>query len=277
MLACEPYKQPPRKILPGTPSLAYTVHPGRGPHLALVHGFLSSSRQWTHNLGALSLVCRPVTIDLLGHGHSPAPPDEDQYHPSVYVNALDQIRQKLKIQHWFLCGYSLGAGITVRYAIKHSDHVLGHLFTNSSSGFATAKQQQAWREDAVHTAPKILQAGAAAIERIPVHPKHAKQLPQDIYDELLADAERLSPVGIANTLLATIPDASVRRIAHKNRRPALLCVGLKESRFAALKTWALQHMPYLDSVELNTGNAVNMQDSAAFNQAACNFIASHTP
>ena len=42
-----------------------------------------------------------------------------------------------------------------------------------------------------------------------------KQLPQDIYDELLADAERLSPVGIANTLLATIPDASVRRIAHK--------------------------------------------------------------
>jgi len=52
---------------------------------------------------------------------------------------------------------------------------------------------------------------------------------------------------------------------------------LKESRFAALKTWALQHMPYLDSVELNTGHAVNMQDSAAFNQAACNFIASHTP
>ena len=175
MLACEPYKQPPRKILPGTPSLAYTVHPGRGPHLALVHGFLSSSRQWTHNLGALSLVCRPVTIDLLGHGHSPAPPDEDQYHPSVYVNALDQIRQKLKIQHWFLCGYSLGAGITVRYAIKHSDHVLGHLFTNSSSGFATAKQQQACGARMRCTQhQKFCRPVQRPIERIPVHPKHAK-------------------------------------------------------------------------------------------------------
>ena len=61
----------------------YEVHPGRGPHLLLVHGMLSSRAQWLPNLAALAAVCRPVTLELWGHGRSPAPADPAAYHPDA--------------------------------------------------------------------------------------------------------------------------------------------------------------------------------------------------
>ena len=259
------------------PELAFTVHPGNGPYLALVHGFLSSSAQWMHNLEALSSVCHPVTIDLWGHGRSPAPEDPSCYHPVAYVRALEAIRAELGAGQWFVCGYSIGAGITIRYTHSHPRRVHGHLFTNSASGLATDAQMAKWRDDAETGAARIEQGGAAAIERIPVHPKFARRLPPDISQALLEDAARLSPRGIANTLRQTTPNASVRDIAAGNPRPALLCYGKKEKRFAAAKEWVVDHMAQLSMVELDAGHAVNMEDSDGFNRAVCRFIEQHTP
>jgi len=243
----------------------------------MMHGFLSSSAQWMHNLHALSAVCRPVTIDLWGHGQSPAPADPAYYHPDAYIEALERIRRDLGCEQWFVCGYSISAGITIRYTHTHPEHVAAHLFTNSASGFAHAEQVAAWRNDAEPGATRIEQGGMNAIERIPVHPRFAKRLPQDIYAALLADATRLSPIGIANTLRQTTANASVRDIVSANPRPALLCHGIREKRFAESKEWASKNMAQLSTADLEAGHAVNMEDSAGFNVAATEFITQHTP
>lgn len=229
-----------------------------------------------HNLGALSRVCRPVTIDLWGHGHSPAPEDETLYTPDAYVEALHQVHQSLGGEPWLLCGYSIGAGLTIRYTHHHANDVIAHIFTNSSSGFADRKQVQKWQKDGPATAQKIKQNGLAAIERIAVHPKFAKRLPKDIYTALTEDAALLSPLGVSHALLHTTPNASIRDLAKVNQHPALLCNGILETRFTKAKDWAAQHMPGLEIIELNAGHAVNMEDSEGFNQAVCQFIERHT-
>jgi 2-succinyl-6-hydroxy-2,4-cyclohexadiene-1-carboxylate synthase len=267
----------PRKILPALTQLAYTVHPGQGPYLMLLHGFLSSSAQWMHNLEALGRVCTPVTVDLWGHGNSPAPVDETYYHPSAYVAALEQIRERLGADQWYVCGYSIGAGITINYVLQHPQHVIAHLFTNSSSGFADDLQIDKWRTDAEDSANNIMAGGLAAIERIAVHPRFAKRLPTDVYDALMDDARKLSPVGIANTLRQTTPNVSVREIVNANPRPALLCYGNQEKRFALAKEWAAQNMANLTIADLDAGHAVNMEDSAGFNRCATEFISRHRP
>ena len=119
-----------------SPRIAFQVHPGQGPFLLMVHGFLSSSAQWLANLAALGEVCRPVTAELWGHGRSPAPADPAHYSPAAYVQQFDQIRRQLGADRWFLCGYSLGAGLTIRYACEHPEHVYAHIFTNSNSALA---------------------------------------------------------------------------------------------------------------------------------------------
>ena len=73
--------------------LHWQVHPGTGPYLLLVHGFLMGPNQWHPNLAALGAGCQPVVVDLLGHGDSPAPVDVECYRPSAYVKAFEAIRQ----------------------------------------------------------------------------------------------------------------------------------------------------------------------------------------
>jgi len=256
---------------------AYTVHPGTGPYLVLLHGFLSSSRQWLHNLSTLSAVCQPITVDLYGHGASPAPITPEAYLPESYICALERLRCSLGIQHWFVAGYSLGAGIAIRYAYQHPHRVLAHVFTNSASAFADNNQVTRWRQDAVAHQQRILQNGLAAVRRIPVHPRFAKRLPADLYDLLTEDARSLSPLAVAQTLSVTTPNACIRPIAALNPRPALLCYGQLEKRFEPYKVWAERHMVNLSVTTLQAGHAVNMEDSNGFNHAVTQFIRQHTP
>ncbi len=252
--------------------LHFETHGGVGPHLLLVHGFLMSRAQWSPNLTALARVCRPVVVELLGHGRSAAPTDAAPYHPDAYVAAFDEIRRALGVERWWLCGYSLGAGLTIRYALTHPDRVFGHAFTNSTSAFADVAQIEAWRSGAADSAAKIEAGGIDAIERMPVHPRHAKRLPTDLYDALMSDAARLSPLGIANTLRYTNPNATIRGRVRDNTLPALLICGREETRFATHREFARTQMPDLSIVDLAVGHGVNMEDPRGFNQALADFI-----
>jgi len=248
------------------------THGNDGPHLLLVHGFLMSRAQWLPNLQALSEVCRPVVVELLGHGRSSAPSDPASYHPDAYVAAFDDIRRSLGIDRWWLCGYSLGAGLTIRYALTHPDRVFGHAFTNSTSAFADAEQTRAWRSGSADAAARIENGGIDAIERMPVHPRHAKRLPKELYDALMVDAARLSPLGIANTLAQTNPNATMRARIGENTVPAMLLCGREETRFAPHREFARTRMPNLTIVDLAAGHGVNMEDPQGFNRALIEFV-----
>ena len=250
----------------------WQVHPGTGPYLLLVHGFLMGPNQWHPNLGILSAVCRPVVVDLLGHGHSPAPADAEPYLPEAYVGAFEAIRQTLQTERWLLCGYSLGAGLTLRYTLSHPERIIGHAFTNSTSALADAEQVALWRAEGEASAGRILAGGRKAIERIPVHPRFAKRIDSANRALVLADAARLKPQGVANAIRYTTPEASVRDELGANQRPALLLNGVRERRFQPHRDFTAQHMRQVRIVDLDAGHAVNLEAAAAFNQALADFI-----
>lgn len=253
------------------------VHDGNGPYLLLVHGFLMSAAQWSPNIAELSKVCRPVVVELWGHGHSPAPEDPAAYLPNGYIEAFEAVRSSLGASRWCVCGYSLGAGLTIGYTLAHPEHVTGHIFTNSTSAFADPAQVDTWRGGAADAAEKIAAGGIAAVERMPVHPRHAKRLAAPLYEALLSDAARLNPRGIANTLRYTNPNVTVRARVQQNPRPALLICGSTEQRFAPNRAFAAEQMPNLTIVDLPVGHGVNMEDADGFNRAACAFIQTHQP
>jgi 2-succinyl-6-hydroxy-2,4-cyclohexadiene-1-carboxylate synthase len=255
-------------------TLDWRIHDGSGPALLLVHGFLSSPSQWLLNLPALSAHCRPVTVTLHGHGGAPAPAAPEAYTPAAYVEAFEQIRVELGVERWFLLGYSLGAGLTIRYALTHPERIIGHIFTNSTSALADAARIAEWRDAAAASAERILEGGHAAMERIAVHPRHARKLQTPVFEALCADAARHSPLGIANTLRYTNPATSVRDRLGANVRPALLVCGARERRFRALRDSAAATMPDLRIVDLDAGHGMNMEVPDAFNDAVIAFLRS---
>ena len=257
--------------------LQWQQHGGSGPCLLLVHGFLSSRSQWMLNLAELATFCRPITVELFGHAHSPSPTDEACYRPEYYLQCFEHIREQLKIEQWFVLGYSLGAALTLRYAIDHPDRVFGHLFTNSISGLADEAQRALWRESAAGIAAGVRKTGQTAMVKIPVHPKHAWKLPAPVHRALVADALLHDPVGIANTLEITNPDASVRSLIHQNVQPVCLIQGTREKRFEPFAEFAAANMPDLQVVRIDAGHGMNMTAPTAFNTAVYEFIQQFTP
>ena len=247
-------------------------HGGTGPFLLLVHGFLSSRSQWLLNLEALATGCRPVTVELFGHHLSPSPTDPRCFQPDYYVRCFESIRSRLGIDRWFVLGYSLGAGLTLRYAFTHPERVHGHLFTNSTSGLADLERQASFRAGAADAARRIREGGLEATEKIPVHPRHGRRLPKPVYEALVEDARTHDPAGIANTIGITNPETSMRQRLAENSRPACMIWGTKERRFRALAQHAESHMPLLTTIPLDAGHGMNMEQPDEFNAAVLSFI-----
>lgn len=255
---------------------AYDVHPGTGPYLLLVHGFLSSRAQWAANVQALACVARPVVVELLGHGRSAAPDEPAPYHPDAYVAAFDHIRRQLGAERWFVCGQSLGAALTMRYALTHPDRVLAQVFTNSSAALADTAWIQTRRAAALQQADTIEQEGHAALARLPVHPSHARRLPPAIHAALVADAQLHTPRGIARTLRYTTPNAPVRDRLPELRVPTLLVCGEREQRFVPLRAFVERELPAIRIVGTPAGHAVNIEAAQEFNAAVVDFLTPYT-
>jgi pimeloyl-ACP methyl ester carboxylesterase len=247
--------------------IQYEVHNGTGPYLLLLHGALSNSAQWLLNLDALGEFCTPVTAELLGHGDSPSPDDPAAYLPEAYVADFERIRCELNVPRWHLCGYSLSAGLTIRYALDYPEVVASHSFTNSMSAFADCAQQTLWSLSAAKTRNAIVTGGLRAIEKMHLHPRFATTLPAQVYGPLLERAKLLNPIGVAHTLTTTAPAASVREDLTQNQVPALLLQGTREQRFEIHVKYAATHMRQLKVVQLAAGHGVNMQAPVEFNQA----------
>lgn len=248
------------------------VHAGRGPYLLLVHGILASRAQWMLNLEALAAVSRPVVVELLGHGRSAASQGDGGYRPEGYVAAFESIRTSLGVERWAICGQSLGAALTLRYALDHPQRVLAQVFTNSTSALADAAWVGFVRPAMQALAARLDAQGRAALAELPMHPRRARRLPPSVRDALVADCELHDPRGVARTGLWTVPNSPVRSRIAENRVPTLLVCGERESRFAAHREFARANMPDLEIVGADAGHAVNAEAADVFNAAVARFL-----
>ena len=254
----------------------YEVREGKGPYALMVHGFLSSRAQWLPNLEALSTVCRPVIVELFGHGRSPVPKEPYEYAPERYVAAFERIRAELGLEQWFVIGQSLGAGLTLRYALSHPDCVIAHVLTNSSTAFSTMDWVQEVRPGTDKMIALAKRDGAAALEKAAVHPKHARRLAPKFKQALCTDARLHDPLGAAYTARYTsLADPIDAALMKMNQVPTLLVCGTQEARFQPRRRFAEQTLPHLEVVEVEAGHAVNLEAPDVFNQAAIAFFQRH--
>jgi pimeloyl-ACP methyl ester carboxylesterase len=251
----------------------YEVHGDRGPPALLVHGFLSSRSQWLPNIEVLSRHVRPVIVELFGHGRSPSPDAPTCYTPAAYVAAFERVREALGVERWFVIGQSLGAALTLRYALDQPQRLIAHVITNSTSSLAEDGWEAQVRPIMEAQAARLREHGRAVLDDHPLNPVRARHLPPDVRAAFRTDIALLDPAGIANTGLYTIPGSSVRGRVAENTVPSLLVVGEREERFAAHRRYAEAHMPLLEVVGLDGGHAVNIDAADRFNHAVTAFFA----
>jgi pimeloyl-ACP methyl ester carboxylesterase len=251
----------------------FETHEGAiGPHMLMVHGFLSSRSQWRINLPALKTFSRPVLLELLGHGRSPAPEAAEPYAVASYIAAFEQIRSELGAERWVVCGQSFGAGLAIQYALEHPSRVMGLVFTNSISALSPKDDPERAQAQA-DRARLIEEGGRDALERLRIHPRHAKRFPAEIKAEMVADAERIAPEAILRSISLTSPDLSIAHRLGEVTVPALLVNGMWEKRFQPMRAKVAAEMPGVRVVDLEGGHSVNIEAAEGFDRAVTEFVA----
>jgi len=252
--------------------LYYELHGTRGSHLLMVHGLMSSRAQWIPNLEALTESCRPVIVELFGHGRSPSPKNPEVYFPENYVREFEIIRHELGLENWFICGQSLGAALTLRYSLIHPERIKGQIFTNSLSALSDAREN----ENMERLVRLMLQGGRGSLDRFPLNPSRSRFLDPEVKKALVEDIDLIDLEGFANNLLYLIPRCSVRNLLSDITVPTLLVAGKFDKQFNSLMPVALENIPALEFIELEGGHAVNINAADRFSKSTREFILRHS-
>ncbi|MCI2397922.1 alpha/beta hydrolase [Aliiroseovarius subalbicans] len=92
---------------------------GAGAPVVLIHGVGMQSAAWTPQIAALSATHRVIAIDMPGHGGSSALPSGSQL--PAFVAWLHAVFAALDLTNVSLVGHSMGALVTMGYAVTHPD------------------------------------------------------------------------------------------------------------------------------------------------------------
>jgi pimeloyl-ACP methyl ester carboxylesterase len=245
------------------------VHAGAGPPLLLVHGLLGGRAMWAANIDALRTVATPVVVELLGHGRSPAPDDAASYSPDRYVARFEALRDELGVERWSLVGQSLGATLTLRYALDHPQRIDAHVMTNSMSALALRVGDDAGVE---MTARRIEEQGHALLATTKLNPARSHRLVAHVRDALAGDEHLLRPFAIAATVRHTAHGSSQRSRITDNTVATLIVAGAHERRFEEPCRDAQERMPNLDVVRLDAGHTPNAELPDQFNATVLDFL-----
>ena len=90
--------------------------------LVFIHGSGGDHTLWLHQSTRLKNAFNIAALDLPGHGLSEGRGEQDV---AVYVGWVRQILEALAIEKPVLIGHSLGAAISLRYALAYGDTLAG--------------------------------------------------------------------------------------------------------------------------------------------------------
>jgi pimeloyl-ACP methyl ester carboxylesterase len=111
-------------------SLSY-LDRGEGEAIVLLHGFCGSHAYWDEVMPILSKNNRVIVPDLPGHGDSTFP--KGNYELEYMADTLLELLDKLSIEKVTLFGHSLGGYITLAFAQKYEERLLGFSLIHSTA------------------------------------------------------------------------------------------------------------------------------------------------
>jgi 2-succinyl-6-hydroxy-2,4-cyclohexadiene-1-carboxylate synthase len=244
---------------------------GSGPPLVLLHGFTTDSRIFSENVAELGGEFAVVTVDLLGHGQSDAPPSIELYGPGPTLERITGLLDSLGADFALFVGHALGGTVALRLAIESPERVAGVVMINSSSAAGGPAEQ---REQLGAFAESIRTGGVAALKGTRLNPERATRLPEPVRARLVQAFESLNPIGVANTVEALIPDISANDRLGNLQVPVLIVVGELDAEFNESVFDLVAEMPLdlANAVTLEeTGHAGHIEEPEAFNAVVVEF------
>ena len=104
---------------------------GAGRPIVFVHGWGGSNEVWDYQVLDLADRFRCITVDLRGHGDSDKPWGDYTYH--LFCRDLEALMNELALDDVTLVGWSMGAGIALKYVQTIGEPVRRLVTTGSAA------------------------------------------------------------------------------------------------------------------------------------------------
>lgn len=250
----------------------YEIH-GAGRPLLLLHGFTGSSQNWRPLLPGLTGHYQVILVDVLGHGRTASPPDENRYAIDRVAADLIALVDEMGYADMGVLGYSMGGRLALFTAVTYP-HRISHLILESASpGLATAVERQARvaqdRELADWIEANGLEAFVNRWEQLPLWASQ-RQLSPEARQQLRQQRLQNNPAGLANSLrgMGAGAQPSLWEQLAALTIPTLLLAGELDTKFVTINRQMAALLPnaHLEIVP-GAGHTVHLERPLAWQES----------
>lgn len=259
----------------------YAVHElGIGRPLLLLHGFTGSAASWDGVRSALLPERRVISVDLLGHGASDAPPDPRRHGVELQADDLAAVLQRIDAHPADVVGYSFGARVALALAIRHPEVIERLILESPSAGvddpIARARRRaldERWARMLEHDG---IEAFAEAWEAEPIFATR-RRLPPDVREGLRQIVLANDPRGLAASLRGAGQGSMEGVTAHlpNLRQPTLVVAGELDDAGRSRATGLAAAVPGARLVIVpDAGHSPHLEAPEAFRRLVLAFLLS---
>lgn len=246
------------------------------PWLVILHGFMGSGRAFQHLAAGLSEACNPITVDLLGHGHSEKITDAERYKEEHQIADIISLVKQLGIAPVFLYGYSMGGRLALKTAIEAPELLRGLVLESTNYGIVDDEERLQRRHDDSKRAEQIK---ANFPEFLSTWGKlELFESPHPIDDELQnkykAIQQGQKPEAMAASLLGFGTGAMepAREQISKFNKPALVLAGTADEKYINISRSLICYFSDARLCHIKAGHRIHIDNPSKLIQEINHFL-----
>jgi pimeloyl-ACP methyl ester carboxylesterase len=199
---------------------------GKGKTIVLLHGFLESIKIWKNFSNHLSKNYKVICIDLPGHGKSEN--IGDIHSMELMAEGIKSVLDELKVEKCVMIGHSMGGYVSLAFAEKYQDMLLG-LGLFHSAAHADSEEAKLNRDRTIDAVKKdhkcFIQNFIPDLFAKSSVSKFRLEL-----DQLIQQASKTSKKGIIAALEGMKTRRKKYELLHKIPFPFLMIIGKEDTR-----------------------------------------------
>ncbi len=249
-----------------------------GNLILFLHGFTGSSEDWKNIAGKIDKRFSLAALDLIGHGKSQSPEDENFYSAGSISEQIKQTAAELTDKKIILVGYSMGGRAALSFASKYHEKIHALILESTSPGITSENL----RADRVRSDEEL----AKFILKNPIEIfvdrwmnidlfNSQKNLPRKILKSEREKKLRNNPVGLANSLKGfgsgKMPPL-FDKLENINIK-TLLISGELDKKFTTINNNMLKFFPFAENhIIKGAGHNTHLEKPDDFTTVVNNFL-----